>query len=45
MDPPDWLKGRHMLLRYEDLAEDPHRVTQQIYHIMGLGKVPNAVSL
>ena len=43
-DPPDWLKGRHMVLRYEDLADDHIRVTQQIYNIMGLGEIPEAVT-
>ena len=42
--PPDWLKSRHMLLRYEDLANDPLLITQQIYHFIG-SEVPEEVKL
>ena len=42
-DQPDWLRGRHMLLRYEDLAEHPHDVAQKIYSFLGLGALPETV--
>ena len=35
-NPPDWLKGRHMLLRYEDLAEQPILIAQKVYDFIGL---------
>ncbi|XP_072043622.1 carbohydrate sulfotransferase 1-like [Amphiura filiformis] len=35
-DPPSWLKGRYMLLRYEDLADDPIGTVQIIYDFLGL---------
>eukprot|EP00057_Strongylocentrotus_purpuratus_P010017 XP_011664491.1 PREDICTED: uncharacterized protein LOC105438412 [Strongylocentrotus purpuratus] len=31
VDPPSWLKGIYMLVRFEDVAEDPIKQTQQIY--------------
>lgn len=43
-DPPEWLKNRHMLLRYEDLAEDPLSITQKMYEFIGV-PVPSAVKL
>ena len=41
---PNWLKGHHMLLRYEDLAEDPVSLTEKIYSFLGL-KVPETVKM
>ncbi|XP_072019592.1 carbohydrate sulfotransferase 1-like [Amphiura filiformis] len=43
-DPPSWLRGRHMLLRYEDLADDPDSITEKIYDFLGL-KVPATVKM
>ena len=42
-DPPDWLKGRHVILRYEDFADDPKLMAQKLYDILGLGQVPQSV--
>ena len=33
---PDWLQSRYMLVRYEDLALDPVKVSQDIYNFVGL---------
>ncbi|XP_041851914.1 carbohydrate sulfotransferase 1-like isoform X2 [Melanotaenia boesemani] len=33
---PHWLKGRYMLLRYEDLARFPLRKTRELYSFLGL---------
>ncbi|XP_072043624.1 carbohydrate sulfotransferase 1-like [Amphiura filiformis] len=41
-EPPSWLKGRYMLLRYEDLADDPTDMVQIIYDFLGL-PVPETV--
>ncbi|XP_072043625.1 carbohydrate sulfotransferase 1-like [Amphiura filiformis] len=41
-DPPSWLKGRYMLLRYEDLADDPTDMVQIIYDFLGL-PIPETV--
>ncbi|XP_072043315.1 carbohydrate sulfotransferase 1-like [Amphiura filiformis] len=41
-DPPFWLKGRYMLLRYEDLADDPIEMVHIIYDFLGL-PVPETV--
>ncbi len=43
-DMPDWLRGRHMLLRYEDLADDPFLLTEKIYQFLGLA-VPETVKM
>ncbi|XP_078077438.1 carbohydrate sulfotransferase 1 [Mustelus asterias] len=33
---PGWLKGRYMLVRYEDLAREPERKTEEIYRFLGV---------
>uniref|UniRef100_A0A4W3JGN0 Sulfotransferase n=1 Tax=Callorhinchus milii TaxID=7868 RepID=A0A4W3JGN0_CALMI len=33
---PGWLKGKYMLVRYEDLAREPGRKTREIYSFMGM---------
>ncbi|XP_069019475.1 carbohydrate sulfotransferase 1-like [Embiotoca jacksoni] len=33
---PPWLKGRYMLLRYEDLARFPLQKTRELYSFLGL---------
>ncbi|XP_005933599.1 carbohydrate sulfotransferase 1 isoform X1 [Haplochromis burtoni] len=33
---PTWLKGRYMLLRYEDLARFPLQKTKELYSFLGL---------
>ncbi|XP_011669653.2 carbohydrate sulfotransferase 1-like [Strongylocentrotus purpuratus] len=35
-DPPSWLKGKYMLVRFEDVAEDPIEQTQRIYQHVGI---------
>ncbi len=43
-DPPSWLKDKYMLLRYEDLADDPVQMVEIIYTFIGL-PVPETVKL
>ncbi|XP_068598015.1 carbohydrate sulfotransferase 1-like [Brachionichthys hirsutus] len=33
---PHWLKGKYMLVRYEDLARNPLQKTKEIYDFLGL---------
>ncbi|KAM8969625.1 carbohydrate sulfotransferase 1-like isoform 1-T4 [Sarcophilus harrisii] len=33
---PAWLKGRYMLVRYEDLARNPRKKTEEIYGFLGI---------
>ncbi|XP_069809147.1 carbohydrate sulfotransferase 1-like [Dendropsophus ebraccatus] len=33
---PSWLKGKYMLVRYEDLARDPMKKATNIYNFIGL---------
>ncbi|XP_078271672.1 carbohydrate sulfotransferase 1 [Rhinoraja longicauda] len=33
---PGWLKGRYMLVRYEDLAREPEKKTREIYRFLGV---------
>ncbi|XP_068173418.1 carbohydrate sulfotransferase 1-like [Antennarius striatus] len=33
---PDWLKGKYMAVRYEDLARNPLEKTKEIYDYLGL---------
>ncbi|KAM6973505.1 carbohydrate sulfotransferase 1-like [Aplochiton taeniatus] len=33
---PAWLRGRYMLLRYEDLARNPLQKTRELYEYLGL---------
>ena len=36
INPPDWIKGRYMLLRYEDLAENPQSTVDVVYNFLNL---------
>ncbi|KAL5260036.1 hypothetical protein ACHWQZ_G010224 [Mnemiopsis leidyi] len=36
MNPPLWLKGRYKMVRYEDLAEFPDRVTRELLDFVGV---------
>ncbi|XP_033837791.1 carbohydrate sulfotransferase 1-like [Periophthalmus magnuspinnatus] len=38
---PEWLKGRYMLVRYEDLARNPLQKTKEIYNFVGLTMTPS----
>lgn len=33
---PPWLKGKYMLVRYEDLARNPMKKTEEIYGFLGI---------
>ncbi|XP_078077256.1 carbohydrate sulfotransferase 1 [Mustelus asterias] len=33
---PAWLRGKYMLVRYEELAREPIKKTAEIYHFIGL---------
>ncbi|ELK23801.1 Carbohydrate sulfotransferase 1 [Myotis davidii] len=33
---PSWLKGKYMLVRYEDLARNPMKKTEEIYGFLGI---------
>ncbi|XP_043564783.1 carbohydrate sulfotransferase 1-like [Chiloscyllium plagiosum] len=33
---PPWLRGKYMLVRYEELAREPFKKTAEIYHFIGL---------
>lgn len=33
---PSWLQGRYTLLRYEDLATNPHQIAEQLYKFVGV---------
>ena len=33
---PSWLRGRYILVRYEDLARNPLQKTREIYDFLGL---------
>ncbi|XP_062374424.1 carbohydrate sulfotransferase 1-like [Sardina pilchardus] len=43
MSRPPWLKGRYMLVRYEDLALNPLQRTKEIYDFLGLAMDKNVV--
>ncbi|XP_048190921.1 LOW QUALITY PROTEIN: carbohydrate sulfotransferase 2 [Perognathus longimembris pacificus] len=34
--PPDWLRGRYLAVRYEDLVGDPVRTLRRVYAFVGL---------
>ncbi|XP_069479364.1 carbohydrate sulfotransferase 1 [Ambystoma mexicanum] len=36
LNRPSWLKGKYMLVRYEDLARDPMGKTEEIYSFLGI---------
>ncbi|XP_060695055.1 carbohydrate sulfotransferase 1 [Hemiscyllium ocellatum] len=38
---PGWLKGRYMLVRYEDLAREPERKTREMYRFLGVAMDTN----
>ena len=37
---PSWLQGRYTLLRYEDLAMNPHQIAEQLYKFVGVNIDP-----
>ena len=37
---PSWLQGRYTLLRYEDLATNPHQIAEQLYKFIGVNIAP-----
>ena len=37
---PSWLQGRYTLLRYEDLATNPHQIAEQLYKFVGVSIAP-----
>lgn len=40
LNKPTWLQDQYRLVRYEDLAEDPIRLSQHIYDFIGLEMPP-----
>ncbi|XP_067907259.1 carbohydrate sulfotransferase 1-like [Heterodontus francisci] len=36
LSKPPWLRGKYMLVRYEELARNPIKKTAEIYHFIGL---------
>ena len=36
MNPPDWLKDRYKLVKYEDLATDPDRWAEELFQFGGI---------
>ncbi|XP_069474356.1 carbohydrate sulfotransferase 2 [Ambystoma mexicanum] len=36
LNPPPWLKGKYMVVRYEDLVVDPVRTLRQVYSFVNL---------
>ncbi|XP_072321669.1 carbohydrate sulfotransferase 1-like [Eucyclogobius newberryi] len=38
---PAWLRGRYMLVRYEDLSRSPLQKTKEIYDFVGLAMTPS----
>lgn len=40
---PAWLRGKYMLVRYEDLARNPLQKTREIYDYLGLSMDKNVV--
>ncbi|XP_053572191.1 carbohydrate sulfotransferase 1-like isoform X2 [Bombina bombina] len=36
LSKPSWLKGKYMLVRYEDIAKDPIKKAKEIYQFVGL---------
>ncbi|KAM9861034.1 carbohydrate sulfotransferase 1-like [Aulostomus maculatus] len=39
LNHPDWLKGKYMLIRYEDMARNPLLKTKEIYDFLGVPMV------
>lgn len=44
LEQPKWLKGRYKLIRYEDLAKEPIRLSRDIYSFLGLDMPANVMS-
>ncbi|XP_077980637.1 carbohydrate sulfotransferase 1-like [Glandiceps talaboti] len=42
--PPSWLRGKYMLVRYEDLASRPLQSAREIYDFVGLHLPENVVN-
>ncbi|ERE74924.1 carbohydrate sulfotransferase 5 [Cricetulus griseus] len=40
LQPPDWLQGHYLVVRYEDLVGDPVKTLRRVYDFVGL-LVPN----
>ncbi|XP_056595991.1 carbohydrate sulfotransferase 1 [Triplophysa dalaica] len=40
---PPWLRGRYMLLRYEDVARNPLQKIKEVYEFLGLSMEKNVV--
>ncbi|XP_058622391.1 carbohydrate sulfotransferase 1 [Onychostoma macrolepis] len=40
---PPWLRGRYMLVRYEDLARNPLQKTKEVYEFLGLSMEKNVM--
>ncbi|XP_038048246.1 carbohydrate sulfotransferase 1-like [Patiria miniata] len=40
---PAWLQGKYKLVRYEDIAQNPEQMAQEIYDFVGLGQLPSRV--
>nr|XP_033784646.1 carbohydrate sulfotransferase 1 [Geotrypetes seraphini] len=36
LNRPSWLKGKYLLLRYEDMARNPIKKTEEIYNFLGI---------
>ncbi|XP_035272734.1 carbohydrate sulfotransferase 1 [Anguilla anguilla] len=43
LSQPHWLKGKYMLVRYEDLARNPLQKTKEIYDYLGMSMDKNVV--
>ena len=41
---PAWLHGRYTLIRYEDLATNPHQIAEQLYRYLGVTIAPQVRS-
>ncbi|XP_057186185.1 carbohydrate sulfotransferase 1 isoform X2 [Triplophysa rosa] len=41
---PPWLRGRYMLLRYEDVARNPLQKIKEVYEFLGLSMEKNVVA-
>ena len=41
---PVWLHGRYTLIRYEDLATNPHQIAEQLYRYLGVTIAPQVRS-
>ncbi|XP_005986986.1 carbohydrate sulfotransferase 1 [Latimeria chalumnae] len=41
LSKPSWLKGKYMLVRFEDLARNPMKKTKEVYDFLGIPKDTN----